>query len=127
MKTSQLPPQSESKIQTQIVQYLQLKKIFFFSVPNEAAGRSKIAQMQLVAMGLRAGAADLVLFYPAGKVSFMEVKTEKGKQSKRQENFQRRCEDHGLFYGVVRNLDDVDEFLCKARLCNAGQDNALDI
>lgn len=98
----------ESKLQAEIVKLLQEKKIFFFSVPNEAGGRSKIQQMQLVSMGLRSGASDMVIVLP-GKVIFMEVKTPDGKQSPAQERFEARVKELGHEYIVVRNLIDVEK------------------
>ena len=99
----------EAHIQRAILLYLQNRGIYAFSVPNEAAGRSKITQMQLVTMGLKRGVADLVLLHPAGTVTFLEVKAEKGKQSDAQKAFQRRVEEHGLNYYVVRSVEEVEE------------------
>ena len=98
---------SESKIQADICQALQAAGHYFFSVPNESGGRSTVGQMHLVAMGLRAGAADLVVVLPAGEVVFLEVKNATGKQSPRQEHFQKRVESLGHKYFVVRSPEDA--------------------
>jgi hypothetical protein len=97
----------ESKIQYKICQWLQEKGYYFFAVPNEANGRSAVQQMQQVSMGLRAGAADLVIVLP-GSVLFVEVKAEKGTQSDKQKKFQERVESLGHRYVVVRSVDEVE-------------------
>jgi hypothetical protein len=96
----------EGKLQAEIIQYLQSKKIYAFSVPNEAKGRSVVAQMQLIAMGLKSGVSDLVVVLP-GKVVFIEVKTPDGKQSPQQVKFEQRVKALGHDYHVVRSVDDV--------------------
>ncbi len=101
---------SEARIQQEIVQFLQSENIFCHSVPNEAGGRSMIAQSQLVAMGLRSGVADLVVWWPDG-IGYVEVKDRKGKQSKRQIVFEQKCKDHGIDYRLVRSVEDVRAIL----------------
>jgi hypothetical protein len=96
----------EGKLQAEIIQYLQSRKIYAFSVPNEGKGRSVVAQMQLIAMGLKSGVSDLVVVLP-GKVIFMEVKTPEGKQSSQQEKFEQIVKDLDHDYHVVRSVDDV--------------------
>ena len=98
---------TEGKLQAEIVQYLQSKGIFFFSVANEAAGRSAVAQMQLIAMGLRAGASDLVVVQ-LGMVTFLEIKAPDGKQSPAQEKFQKKVESLGYSYHIARSIADVE-------------------
>lgn len=98
---------TESKIQSEIVQYLQKEKIFFFSVPNEAAAGNAKRQMTMIALGCRPGAPDLTLFYPKGKVTFIEVKSLTGRLSKVQEQFKILSVEHGIDYHVVRSVDDV--------------------
>lgn len=101
----------EAEIQRSILRYLQSRGIYAFSVPNEAAGRSKISQMQLVTMGLKRGVADLVVLYPKGSVTFIEVKSSKGKQSDAQKSFEKRVQEHGLKYYVVRSVEEIANIL----------------
>lgn len=42
---------------------------------------------------------------------WLEVKTEKGKQSELQKNFQAMVEEHGHIYAVVRSIEDVEALL----------------
>ena len=99
---------SEAKIQTDIVKYLQSKKIFFCSIPNEAAGRdAKIRMSKLKSMGLRSGAPDLILFLNDGLLISLEVKVETGKQSKPQVLFEEKIKILGFNYFIVKSVDDV--------------------
>jgi len=98
---------SEARIQAQIVQYLQTRGVYFFSVPNEAAGRDAAARMaKLKAMGLRSGVADMVLLFP-GRTVFVEVKDDNGKQSEAQKRFQDKVESLGFPYFIVKSVADV--------------------
>ena len=99
---------SEAKIQTNIVKYLQSKKIFFCSIPNEAAGRdAQIRMSKLKSMGLRSGAPDLILFLNDGLLISLEVKAETGKQSKSQVLFEEKIKILGFNYFIVKSVDDV--------------------
>ena len=101
----------EDHIQYAICQYLQLRGIYFHSVPNEAAGNNPRRQSHLISLGLRAGVADMVVFYPAGTVTYLEVKSATGRQSDKQRSFQQHCTDHGIEYHVVRSVEDVCKVL----------------
>ena len=96
----------EAKLQAEIVQYLQKRGIYFFAVSNEANGRNKIQQMQMIAMGLRPGVSDMVWILP-GKVVFVEVKTEDGKQSEAQKRFEAKVNELGFDYFLVRSMESV--------------------
>ena len=103
----------ESDLQKAIVEYLDLMGVFYFAVNNEMAGGGKQAKIRMAhfkAMGLRAGASDLVLVLRE-KVVFMEVKTEKGRQSESQKRFQVVVERLGHVYKIVRSVRDVEEVL----------------
>jgi len=106
----------EAKIQAEIVKWLQSEKFWFCSIPNEAAAGNKVRQMQLVAMGLRKGAPDLLLFHRSGAIC-LEVKTPTGRQSDAQRRFQSRVEDLGYRYFVVRSVEDVKNVLTECEEC----------
>lgn len=46
-------------------------------------------------------------------VGYLEVKTQKGRQSDRQVHFQEMCEKRGIPYAVVRSVDDVKAYMEK--------------
>lgn len=105
---------SESRIQQEIVLYLQAHGIFCHSVPNEGAGGDAIRSSKLVAMGMRAGVADLIVWYPTGtgvRVGYLEIKDRKGKQSPRQKAFEEKCKGAGIPYDLVRSVEEVGELL----------------
>lgn len=96
----------ESQIQHAIVMYLQLRQVYFFSVPNEGS-TSAIRTSHLKAMGLKSGVADLILLFDGGRTVFLEVKTEDGRQSDTQKRFEERVKYMGFDYHIVRSVDDV--------------------
>lgn len=101
----------EDRIQADIVRFLRGKGIFCHSVPNEGAGRGgAIRTSQLITMGMFPGVGDLVVWWPTG-IGYLEVKTEKGRQSDRQKHFQDLCEQHGIPYKVVRSVEDVEKYM----------------
>jgi hypothetical protein len=107
----------ESDIQKAIVQYLELMGVYFFSINNEMAGWGKNAMhrtMHFKAMGLRAGASDLVLVLNK-KVVFLEIKTPKGRLSENQKTFKTAVEDLGHLYKVARSVQDVEQLLLSLR------------
>jgi hypothetical protein len=97
----------EGKIQAEICKWLQVNGFYFFSVANEAAGRSAVKQMQMISMGLRPGVSDVVVVLPEGRSVFLEVKAPGGKQSPRQQQFQERVDALGHQYYIVRSVEDA--------------------
>ena len=103
----------ESRIQYEICQYLQEHDYFFHSVPNEAPGNNKVRAMQMVAMGMRSGVADMVVWLKnkRGIIAYIEVKNETGKLSPKQIKFRDKCVEYGVPYCTARSVADVDDFL----------------
>ena len=60
------------------------------------------------AMGVVPGVADMCFLKPEGRTCWIEWKTDTGKQSPHQVNFQRLCLSLGHEYHIVRN---EEEFL----------------
>lgn len=102
---------SEIKIQSEIFTWFNNNyclnnhnpKCFIMSVPN-GGYRNPFEAMQLKASGVRAGVSDLIVLMP-NKCLFFELKTDVGKQSDKQIQFQKIVEDLGFNYYVVRSLD----------------------
>lgn len=101
----------EDNLQRLIVRYLRLNKILCFSVPNGGSRNEREAR-NLKISGVLAGVSDLIILLPE-KVFFVELKTEKGKQSEYQQSFQEQVEKLGFDYLIWRNLDDAIEFVKK--------------
>lgn len=97
---------NELQIQAESFRWLRAKNIFCHSVPNEAAGRSKIMQTQLAGAGLVSGVADMVVWWPDG-IGYLEFKTPTGKQSQHQKSFENLCRNCGVSYDLARSLEDV--------------------
>ena len=67
------------------------------------------------------GEADLTLFAKGGKTVFIEVKTPTGRQSKQQRAFQKRAEELGFEYMIVRSLEDIKKLIKKVESDGRGQ------
>jgi len=103
---------TEADIQTGIVEYLRWAGILVFSCPNEIMGHARtkggLARMaRFKRMGLMHGVADLIALLPGGKCLFMEVKTDKGRQSDHQKTFQTAAHALGFRYDIVKSIDQV--------------------
>jgi hypothetical protein len=118
----------ESKIQAAIVQSLQAEKIFRHSVINEAGGNNIVRTMQFISMGLWAGVADLIIWWPLVsnyrdleeypiELGYCEVKRPGCKQSKKQIKFEARCLRNGVPYIVVYSVEDIQAELARRNLC----------
>lgn len=78
-----------------------------FAVPNGGA-RSKATAGKLKAEGVVAGVADLLLLVPSQGYHALciEMKTETGRQSHEQKEWQAKVEAAGYKYVVVRSLEE---------------------
>ncbi len=105
----------EQRIQTAIVKYLRLNRYLVFSIPNginiPTHGSREIYQ----SMGLLSGVADLCIILPFGRTLWVEVKTERGRQSETQKAFATALEKQGHTYEIWRSLDDAINFVQKAK------------
>ena len=110
--------QKEAKIQQEIYQWFNNNyclsnhnpRCYIFSVPNESANIKEA--MYKKSIGLRKGVSDLIILLPS-KTIFVEVKTDIGRQSEEQKNFEKIVNDLGFDYILVRSLE---EFIQKISL-----------
>lgn len=95
----------EDIIQMHVVRAVRLAypKALLFSVPN-GGYRSKFTGAILKATGTMPGVSDLIFIFN-GKIIFVEIKTEKGVQSKEQKNFEQQVIGMGFNYWIVRSAD----------------------
>ena len=108
---------TESKLQQEIFNWYQnnycLKfhepRGLIFSIPNGGT-RNKLEAITMKATGLLAGASDLVVIFPNSKLAFVELKTEKGTQSDKQKNFEKRVTDLGFEYKLIRTLEEFKQW-----------------
>jgi len=97
----------ENKIQQEIVKYYRANhygKGIMFSVPNERTG-GYVAMKPLLLTGLLSGVSDLIIV-EQGRVLFVEVKTDIGRQSEKQIRFEKQITELGYKYFLVRSLKD---------------------
>ncbi|MBQ3969495.1 MAG: VRR-NUC domain-containing protein [Clostridia bacterium] len=57
------------------------------------------------------GESDLTLFQRGGKTVFIEIKTDKGRQSKQQKIFEKRVKELGFEYVIMKSLEDAERFI----------------
>ncbi len=60
-------------------------------------------------LGLQSGRSDLTLYFK-GRAYMIELKTDAGRQSKQQKEWQRVIESHGFDYVIIRSLDEFKQF-----------------
>lgn len=85
-------------------------RLLMFSVPNELAGRNKIATIQGKAIGLTSGVSDTIIITPK-EVLFIEFKTPTGRQSKAQKEFQKRVNDLNRPYFIIRSFEEFKQLI----------------
>ncbi len=83
------------------------KDVLWFSIPNE---RKPEDMGDLMAMGLRPGAADICIIY-GGNVYFIEFKTKDGPQSEAQERFEEDAGRAGAEYAICRSSEQAKDQL----------------
>jgi len=109
---------TESKLQQEIYIWFQsnycLKfhnpRGLIFSIPNGGT-RNKLEAITMKATGLLAGASDLIVILPNGKLFFIELKTQTGTQSDKQKDFENRVCNLGFDYKIIRTLEEFKIFV----------------
>lgn len=103
----------EDTLQASVCLTLSAMGVYFFMVPNSAAGKTTIQRaVRLRALGLRPGVSDLVVMRRDGVACFLELKTPKGRLSPAQDNFRILCQSRGWPWGVARSVEQAVD-LCK--------------
>lgn len=107
----------ESKIQTE---FFEKVKLFFpnipdkllFAVPN-GGSRNIIEAANLKKQGVKSGVSDVICLLPNWFYNYLciEFKTEKGKQSDDQIEFQKQVLSHGGYYAVARSAMEAIEIM----------------
>ena len=105
-KITSYPTKSEDKIQQEIFMYAQNKyctkmdnpQCVIFAVPNQN-------QFKLTKIGVVAGVSDMIMIL-LDKVIFLEIKTDTGKQSDKQKEFEEKVNKLGHHYFILRSVED---------------------
>ena len=106
----------EHQLQVACVRWFRMQhpSVLIFAIPN-GGQRNVITAKRLKDEGVVAGVADLFIVY-ANKFGynglFVEMKTDKGRQTESQKEFERYCVTHNYKYEVCRSFD---EFV---KVCN---------
>lgn len=109
----------ESKLQRSVVKYLRLELRMcgglIFAVPN-GGKRSKVEARIQVSEGTLHGVSDLIILLPNARTVFVEMKTQKGKQSDYQKEFEDSVKKLGFEYEIWRSIDDSIKWVQQAKL-----------
>jgi len=87
---------TETHLKSQIKDYLALRRIFNFQITQ--------------GLGSYRGAPDRVMHLD-GRVHYLEIKLPAGKMSDWQLAFQKQCEQDGIPYHIIRQLEDLDAII----------------
>ena len=92
----------ESQVQNAIIQYLTLKKLFFWRNNSGCIFSNK----RMIRLGIT-GSPDIYIL-KKGVLIGLEIKGSEGKQTALQKKFQQRFEKEGGLYYLVREINDLD-------------------
>jgi hypothetical protein len=107
----------EDKLQAEIVQYYSQIKgrcchKMLFHVNGKA--KNKIEGNRFKTLGVKSGVSDLILV-TQNDVLFIELKTDNGKQSDEQKEFERQLKEFNKSYVIIRSLEQFKD-LCSQQL-----------
>jgi hypothetical protein len=95
---------------------MQYPELTCFAIPN-GGFRNKVEAAVMKGEGILPGVADLFLMRSSFDYAglFIEIKTDKGRQTDAQKKFEKNCALEGYGYEVVRSLDEfiqiINEYL----------------
>lgn len=101
----------EHDFQKQVVSYLKYNKFYVFSVPNGLYIKNIATRKHYKDMGLTSGVSDLIIILPCGKYVCVELKTESGKQSLAQIEFEEKIKSLGGEYIVWKSIKDAEDWV----------------
>lgn len=76
-----------------------------FAVPN-GGSRNIVEAIKMRDTGTLSGVSDLIVIMPNGRLLFVEMKIEKGEQSKEQIDFEIRVKQLGYEYVLIYSLEE---------------------
>lgn len=99
---------TEHNIQKSIVRWFRKEypEYIIFSTNNEACYRNSY----FLESGVLQGVSDLVVILP-NKVLFIELKAERGKQSKFQKEFEAKIISLGYNYYIIRSIEEFKQLI----------------
>ena len=103
----------EQTIHEGIVQLLRMTAkpgVIWYAVPNGEA-RSVQTGAKLKKQGVRPGVADLAFVLPGGRAAFLEIKSQTGRQSPLQKDFEAEVIANGSMYAIARGVTEAQTIL----------------
>lgn len=99
--------QSEDRLQSDCYtwfhnEFHELRGLLCYNLNNS---RNKVRAMMDKAMGLQKGRSDMVFYY-SGRAVMIEFKTDTGRQSKDQIEWERKIKSAGFEYKIIRSLEE---------------------
>lgn len=111
---SRPPFEKERQLQTAILKAINGAPLGALAIENIVVKKTRATHTEVT--GLGTGSPDLlVLLAPAGKVIFLEVKTEDGTLSDAQIEWHARVRRHGAIVHVVRSVEEAVAVVSKER------------
>ena len=121
-RVSHLPNlHGEDFLSNQVAQYLKVLTLeeklegVWFHVPNESVVGDRMDIVRIKrkqCLGMINGAPDFIIT-TRSKTIFIELKTDKGRQTESQKMFEKWSSKHNIAYSVCRSLDEVSQVLKK--------------
>ena len=99
----------EKDIEKQILEFLEAVGWLAWKNPTVGVWDAKKQSYRMPKSRFQIRGVSDIIAIREGKVMFLEVKTAKGRQTKHQKMFQKRIEENGGHYFVVRSVDDTRE------------------
>jgi hypothetical protein len=99
----------EKDVQKQILDYLTLRRVFHWRSNNTPVYDTQRGAFRRF-VGLK-GIPDIICLLPKGKTLLIECKSDKGKMSIEQRDFQIECCRLGHLYIVARSIEDIQAYV----------------
>lgn len=107
--TNEAPETALQKTVVALLRWSARRGVIWNSVPNEGK-RTPAEAERLKAIGMLPGAADLHICID-GRCHWLELKSEKGRQTEEQKAFELRCEMAGAPYALARSFEEARAIL----------------
>lgn len=108
------PRREEDSLQMAVADWLRVNcpYLLWTHIPN-GGHMSPAMGARRKRMGAKAGAPDIVVWFPGGRSLLIELKADKGRLSKSQMDWRARCQDLAVPYVVCRSVEDVEAALVR--------------
>lgn len=112
----QRPEEELQKVVAEYLDYSLVPPARWLHIPNQRGTRAQFENELLKAMGVKAGAADVLVFTPGGRFIWIELKSETGRLSAEQQDWRDWAQTIGAPWFLCRSLADVIEALTSCQV-----------